>query len=68
MTLRAGRATRTARHGILHRRLTLELLACRAIQGQTSHREDLRWVHRDDLSDAAVSGATHKLLPAVSER
>jgi A/G-specific adenine glycosylase len=68
LILRAGPATVTARHGILHRRLTLEMFTCRAIRGRTSNREDLRWIHGDDLAEAAVSGATHKLLPALSER
>jgi A/G-specific adenine glycosylase len=62
LTLEAGRKTATASHGILHRRLELELFECRLVRGRPSEREDLRWVRPAELPEAAVSGATLKLL------
>jgi len=62
LTIAAGPRTATASHGILHRRLTLELFECRLVRGRPSEREDLRWIRPTDLMETAVSGATRKLL------
>jgi len=62
LTVEAGRMAATAGHGILHRRLTLELYECRLVRGRPSEREDLRWIGLEAVSRAAVSGATRKLL------
>jgi A/G-specific adenine glycosylase len=62
LTVVAGNKRVTARHGILHRRLTLELYECRLVRGRPSRREDLRWIEPEEITQAAVSGATRKLL------
>jgi A/G-specific adenine glycosylase len=62
LTVEAGPRTATASHGILHRRLTLELFDCRLVRGRPSERADLRWIRPTDLPETAVSGATRKLL------
>ena len=64
LTIEAGRRTATASHGILHRRLTLELFECRLVRGRPSECEDLRWIRPTDITETAVSGATRKLLPS----
>jgi A/G-specific adenine glycosylase len=52
------------RHGILHRRLELEVVACRAQRTGRLPRVDLRWLERS-AGDAPVSGATRKILRAL---
>jgi A/G-specific adenine glycosylase len=61
--MRVGSAT----HGILHRRLRLEAYGCRVVSGRTTANPELRWLNPGDLVDAAVSGATRKLLARVSQ-
>jgi A/G-specific adenine glycosylase len=55
-----------ARHGIMHRRLTLEVAECRLHRGRVAGRPDLRWIDRGELSGAAVSGATLKVARTLS--
>jgi A/G-specific adenine glycosylase len=62
VTIEAGQRAGAASHGILRRRLTLEMFDCRLVRGRTSGHDDLRWVRPADLPETAVSGATHKLL------
>ncbi len=53
-----GRAT----HGILHRRLKLEVHAGTLRRGRTTGSELLSWVALDRLDEHPVSGATRKVL------
>ncbi len=55
-----------ATHGILHRRLKLEVFACKSLTGRVSGNDELRWLDPDDLAQAAVSGATPKIIRAVA--
>ena len=55
-----------ARHGIMHRRLTLEVAECRLRRGSVAGRPDLRWIDPGKLADAAVSGATVKVARELS--
>jgi len=68
LTLEVGRASRTARHAILHRRLTLQAYECSVARGGAARRDDLRWIRAESLDEAAVSGATRKLLDPRSGR
>jgi A/G-specific adenine glycosylase len=62
LLIHAGVSAGAATHGILQRRLRLELFECRLVRGRPSERDDLRWIRTADLSETAVSGATRKLL------
>ena len=66
LTLAVGRESRAARHAILYRRLKLEAFECTVGSGGgrvgASRRGDLRWIRERGLGEAAVSGATRKLL------
>jgi A/G-specific adenine glycosylase len=55
-------------HGILHRRLRLEVLDCRISRGRVAGRDDLRWIDRSEIGRTAISGATRKVLLAVDEQ
>ncbi len=55
----------TIRHGIMNRRLTLEVFACRPPAGGVAGDPDRRWLDPDRLGDTAVSGATRKIVRAV---
>ncbi|MDH3786454.1 MAG: NUDIX domain-containing protein [Acidobacteriota bacterium] len=57
---------RTVTHGILHRRLTLEIVVGSLRCGRTSGVEELCWVSRAGLRSMAISGATTKVLMALS--
>jgi len=57
-----------ASHGILHRRLRLEAYGCRVVSGRTAANSELRWLRPGDLSDAAISGATRKLLARAFQK
>jgi A/G-specific adenine glycosylase len=61
---RVGPFVVRARHGIMHRRLTLEVAECRVRSGRVAGRPELRWVR--NLTDVAVSGATRKVATAVA--
>jgi A/G-specific adenine glycosylase len=61
--LSVGPLVASARHAILHRRLTLEVVACRLRRGRVAGRDELRWVR--GLTDVAVSGATRKVARAM---
>jgi len=53
-------------HGIMNRRLSLSIHPCRHRRGSASRRPELRWIDPPDLEHTAVSGATHKVLRAIS--
>lgn len=57
----AGSAVASLKHGIMNRRLTLEVHRCRLLRGRPSGRADLRWVAAAQLSWTPISGATHKV-------
>lgn len=50
-----------ATHGILHRRLKLEVHAGTLRRGRTTESEALTWVALDGLDEQPVSGATRKV-------
>jgi A/G-specific adenine glycosylase len=49
-------------HSIMQSRLLLEIRLCRLRRGRVAGREGLRWIDPQRLDDAAVSGATRKVL------
>jgi A/G-specific adenine glycosylase len=53
-----GRAT----HGILHRRLKLEVHGGTLRRGRVSGTKDLSWIAPERLGDYPISGATRKIL------
>ena len=60
----------SASHGILDRRLTLrthKVTLRRGGLGNISSNEALRWVTLDELSEAAISGATSKALRSAKQ-
>jgi len=48
-------------HGIMNRRLTLEVFDCRLRKGRVAGRADLRWVAPAELPTTPHSGATKKI-------
>jgi A/G-specific adenine glycosylase len=52
-------------HGIMNRRLRLQVFDCRLRRGRVSGRRDLRWLDPERLADTAVSGATLKVARAL---
>ena len=54
------------RHGIMQRRLRLQIYPCALRRGRVSGSARLRWIDAEALRDAAVSGATRKVLRAVA--
>jgi len=48
--------------------LTLQAFECRVARGGAARRDDLRWIRAEGLGEAAVSGATRKLLDPRSGR
>jgi A/G-specific adenine glycosylase len=54
------------RHGIMNRRLTLEVFRCRMRRGRVAGRHGLRWVSAAEMETAAVSGATRKIASAAA--
>jgi A/G-specific adenine glycosylase len=60
----------SANHGILHRRLTLEthkVTLRRGAIASISNSDALRWIALDELSEAAISGATSKALRSAKQ-
>ena len=49
-------------HGILDQVLRLEIHPCRMLGGSLARTDDLRWIAPASIDDAAVSGATRKVL------
>jgi A/G-specific adenine glycosylase len=64
--VRPGERAATASHGIMHRRLRLEVHPCSVGRGRVSSRRDLRWIDPEDLAETPVSGATRKVLGLVA--
>jgi A/G-specific adenine glycosylase len=62
LEISAGEPAGRVSHGIMHRRLRLEVVPCRLRRGRVAGRRELRWVELSALDQAAVSGATHKAL------
>ena len=60
-----GGAIARVRHGILHRRLTLEVYGGRLSRGRVAGLRDLCWIDPSRLSAKAISGATRKITSAV---
>lgn len=57
---------RSVTHGILHRRLTLEVVVGSLSSGRIADHSGLRWSTLDALSSIAISGATTKVLATLS--
>jgi len=69
LTVAAGEIVGRATHGILQRRLKLEVLTGSLRAGAVAGRDALRWVRLDELDEVAVSGATIKAVAlAQSQR
>ena len=66
LELDVGQPVAQITHGIMNRRITLSVHPCRHKRGQTAKNPDVRWIQVDGLAEAAVSGATHKVLRAGS--
>lgn len=67
LEIRPGGRTVVASHGIMHRRLRLEVHRCSLLSGSVASNAALRWVDPDDLPDVPVSGATRKVLGLCDE-
>lgn len=68
LSLGRGRAAGRVVHGIMQRRLSLEIQLCGLRRGKVAGRETLRWLDPAALNDAAVSGATRKILRHLGDR
>ena len=60
-----GESIARVRHGILNRRLTMEVYAGRLRRGRVARLRDLCWIDPARLATKAISGATHKITSAV---
>jgi hypothetical protein len=65
LDVRPGRSSAVASHGIMHRRLHLEVHPCRLHRGRVASVAELRWVDPERLADVPVSGATRKILRLI---
>jgi A/G-specific adenine glycosylase len=65
LEIRPAESVAVARHGIMHRRLRLDVHPCTLRRGRVASNRNLRWVDPDSLSGVPVSGATHKVLDLV---
>jgi A/G-specific adenine glycosylase len=54
-------------HGIMQRRLLLEVVPCRLRRGRVAGRGELSWVGVSALDEAAVSGATRKAVQRLRQ-
>ncbi len=63
-----GPSVGTLRHGIMHRRLLLEVHAGRLVRGRVSGLRDLCWVDPAEVDSRAISGATRKVASLVAQR
>jgi hypothetical protein len=53
-------------HGIMHRKLSLSVCICVLRRGRVAGRPGLRWLDPAEVKQAAVSGATGKVLRHVA--
>lgn len=60
-----GEPIARVRHGIMNRRLTLDVFRCRMRRGRVAGRRDLCWTGSDGIATKAVSGATRKVFVAA---
>jgi len=65
LEIRPGERAAVATHGIMHRRLRLEVHTCSLRKGRVASNDALRWVHPANLSEVPVSGATRKVIGLV---
>jgi A/G-specific adenine glycosylase len=61
LSITVGDRTSRHTHGIMHRRLTLDVHACKLARGSVAGRGDLQWAPAADLAGIAISGATKKI-------
>ncbi len=61
-----GESLATLPHAILHRRLRLDVFACRLRRGRAARSRNLRWVDPASLDGTPVSGATRKIASALA--
>ena len=65
LEIRPGERTAVTTHGIMHRRLRLEVHTCSLRRGRVASNDALRWVQPSNLSEVPVSGATRKVIGLV---
>ena len=63
----AGQLVARLRHGIMHRRLRLEIFDCRLRRGRVASHPGLMWADPSRLDGIAVSGATRKVVRALPD-
>jgi A/G-specific adenine glycosylase len=68
LSVAVGEPVARVRHGIMNRRLTLDVFRCRVRGGRVAGRDDLCWVGWAQLATTAVSGATRKVFVAAGTR
>ena len=66
LVVRVEREIGRAAHGIMHRRLELEIHDCRLGRGRVAGNAELRWLDPLAIDSVAVSGATRKVLRILS--
>jgi A/G-specific adenine glycosylase len=62
LEIRPAERAAVASHGIMHRRLRLEVHPCSLRRGRVASNAALRWVDPASLVEVPVSGATHKVI------
>jgi hypothetical protein len=67
LEIRADARAAVASHGIMHRRLQLEVHPCSLLRGKVASNAALRWLDADKLSEVPVSGATRKVIRLCDE-
>jgi A/G-specific adenine glycosylase len=67
LEIHPGERTAVASHGIMHRRLRLEVHPCSLRRGRVASNTALRWVDPGSLSGVPVSGATQKVIGLCSD-
>ena len=65
LELGPGEALARMKHGIMQRRLHLEVFRFKLRRGSVARQPGLRWVGMDALTSAPVSGATRKIARAA---
>jgi A/G-specific adenine glycosylase len=61
-----GRSLAALTHAIMDRRLRIDVRACRIVRGRIGADADLRWQPLDGLDALATSGATKKIVRALT--
>jgi len=67
LEIRPAERAAVASHGIMHRRLRLEVHPCSLSRGRVAANTALRWVDPGSLAEVPVSGATHKVIGLLDD-